>query len=108
MFPKMAKFKKSVYLDYAATTPLDPMVKKAMEPFWREKFGNQSSLYEKGREVKSVIDAARKTIAKLINARPSEIIFTAGGTESVNLAIFGAARMKIGKSKPHIIASAVE
>ncbi len=113
MFPKVKKPKKLIYLDHAAATPLDPQVKKAMEPFLAEKFGNPSSLYQKGREAKQAINDARVVIARLINARPSEIIFTAGGTESVNLAIFGVARMdtntktnKHGTS--HFITSSIE
>jgi len=81
----MARF----YFDHASTTELDPRVKKAMEPYWLEKFGNPSSIYQEGREAKTAIEKARKTIADLISARPEEIIFTAGGTESDNLAIFG-------------------
>ena len=88
---------KTIYLDYAATTPLALEVKKAMEPFWIEKYGNPSSLYEKGREGKQAIEQSRQIIAQVINARPKEIIFTAGGTESINLAIFGAARMNLKK-----------
>ena len=91
MLPKI-KSTRQVYLDYAATTPLDPRVKKAMEPFWREKFGNPTSLYKKGREAAEAIGSARKNIAQLINSRPEEIIFTAGGTESINLAVFGVAK----------------
>lgn len=119
MFPKIKKPKNLIYLDHAATTPLDTVVKKAMEPFLGEKFGNPSSLYEKGREARAAIDESRMTIARLIGARPSEIIFTAGGTESVNLAIFGVARFanSVGngfkpfptrKIAPHLIASAIE
>lgn len=112
MLPQVKKPKKIVYLDYAAATPLDERVKKAMEPFWAEKFGNPSSLYQKGREAKDAIDAARAAIAPLINAKSSEIIFTAGGTESVNLAIFGAAncyRNASTKRKSyHLIASVIE
>ncbi len=105
MFPQIKGLKKNIYLDHAATTPLDPEVKKAMEPFWHEKFGNPSSLYQKGREAKLAIEDARNSIAGLIKARPSEIIFTAGGTESVNLAIFGVARMH---PKAHISTSKIE
>ncbi len=105
MFPKISVSKKSVYLDYAATTPVDPKVLKTMAPFFTEKFGNPSSLYEKGREAKLAIELSRKSVADLIGARPSEIIFTAGGTESVNLAIIGVAlKQKTG----HVIASTIE
>src|SRR5579863_2005089 len=110
MFPKVKESKKIIYLDYAATTPLSPEVKKAMEPFWIQKFGNPSSLYQKGREAKVALDEARSKISKLINARPQEIIFTAGGTESVNLAIFGIAKnyRNNSKKKYHFVTSAIE
>lgn len=96
--------KKRIYMDHAATTYLDPNVKKAMEPFWLKDFGNPSSFYQEGRTAKKAIDAARSKIAELINARPEEIIFTAGGTESDNLAIFGVA----GARKGHIITTKFE
>jgi len=83
--------KKRIYLDHAATTYLDPRVKKAMEVFWLKEFGNPSSLYLEARKAKKAIEDSRKKIAELINAKPEEIIFTAGGTESDNLAIFGVA-----------------
>lgn len=113
MFPKVKKPKKIIYLDHAAATPLDREVKKAMEPFLGEKFGNPSSLYGKGREAKKAVDAARNAIAGLISARPSEIIFTAGGSESVNLAVQGTARihtnLKTDKhGSPHLITSTIE
>jgi len=79
-------------MDHAATTYLDPRVKKAMDNFWLAKFGNPSSLYKEGREAKEAVEKARKEIAGLINAKPEGIIFTSGGTESDNLAIFGVAR----------------
>ena len=106
MLPTIKRPKKNIYLDYAATTPLDPMVKKAMAPFFSKKFGNPSSLYEKGREAKEAIEQSRKTIANLIGARPAEIIFTAGGTESVNLAIFGVARNY--SPRHHLLSSKIE
>lgn len=108
MLPKIAKPKKTIYIDYAATTPLDPRVFEAMKPFFLGKFGNPSSPYGKGREAKEAVEMSRSKIAKLINARQSEIVFTSGGTESVNLAIFGVARAHKDKHKPHLIASAIE
>jgi cysteine desulfurase len=113
MFPKVKKIKKSIYLDFAATTPVDVKVVKAMEPFWGRLFGNPSSLYGQGREAKKAVDEARKMIADIIGAKSSEIIFTAGGTESCNLAIFGAARMNTNfktdkHGSPHLITSAIE
>lgn len=107
---------KEIYLDHAATTPLDPRVKMAMEPYWEEEFGNPSSLYREGRRAKEALDQARSTIAGILNARPEEIIFTGGGTEAINLALFGVAAM-YGLKQPfdaaqgtrgHIITSAVE
>lgn len=113
MFPKVKKIKKSIYLDFAATTPVDVKVVKAMEPFWGRLFGNPSSLYGQGREAKKAVDEVRKMIADIIGAKSSEIIFTAGGTESCNLAIFGAARMNTNfktdkHGSPHLITSAIE
>lgn len=112
MIHKFKKMKKQVYLDNAAATPLDARVKKIMEPYWEKEFGNPSAIYKQGRGAKTVVDESRKKIAQIINAKPSEIIFTAGGTESVNLAIFGAARsaccnFKKGKV-PHLITTSVE
>jgi len=117
MFPKVKTPKNNIYLDYAAATPLDSQVKKTMEPFLLSKFGNPSALYKEGREAKAAVDEARKVAANFIGAAPSEIIFTAGGTESVNLAIFGVARNYAdtkhsrGSTRgklPHVIASAIE
>jgi cysteine desulfurase len=101
--------KKRIYLDHAATTYLDPNVKKAMEVFWIKEFGNPSSLYLEARTAKKAIDVARSKIAELINAKPEEIIFTAGGTESDNLAIFGIARRSLGEGGgKHIITTKFE
>ncbi|MEK9209474.1 MAG: cysteine desulfurase family protein [Patescibacteria group bacterium] len=106
----MARF----YFDHASTTELDPRVKKAMEPYWEKKFGNPSSIYAEGREAKAAIETARKTIADLISARPEEIIFTAGGTESDNLAILGGVRGHRMSSRtsdvptPHVITLKIE
>ncbi len=76
-----------VYLDNAATTPLDKEVIAAMLPFMEKSFGNPSSIHSFGREVKAAIEGARKTIAKLLNVSPAEIFFTSGGTEANNMAI---------------------
>jgi cysteine desulfurase len=80
---------RSVYLDYAAATPLDRKVRSAMKPCWSLQFHNPSAIYEAAREVKSALDEARVTAAKCLGARPAEIVFTAGGTEANNLAIRG-------------------
>jgi cysteine desulfurase len=82
----------AVYFDNAATTPLDPEVLEAMLPFLQNHFGNPSSIHGHGRQVRAAIENARKTIAHLINAAPSEISFTSGGTEADNYAAFGSIR----------------
>jgi cysteine desulfurase len=92
-------------MDYAATTPTDPRVVAAMEPFWTEQFGNSSSLYERGRFAKEALQNARKKIANIIGARPEEIIFTGSGTESDALALFGVMRSFPGK---HFITDPIE
>ncbi|MEN9963169.1 MAG: hypothetical protein RL582_264 [Bacteroidota bacterium] len=81
-----------IYLDNAATTSIDPEVVSAMMPYLTEKFGNPSSIYSYGRENRLAVETARKTIAAILNAHPSEIFFTSGGTESNNTAICGAIR----------------
>ena len=110
MLPNIKPSKKVIYLDHAATTPLDPRVKKTMEPFWSDYFGNPSSLYKKGREGTNAITKARQTIAGILNCKTDEILFTAGGSESINLAILGVARQfrLSHKNGGHIIASAIE
>jgi cysteine desulfurase len=96
-----------VYLDNSATTPIDKEVFEAMIPFLTDKFGNASSIHFFGQEARAAVDKARHTVAELINARPNEIVFTSGGTESNNLAIRGLveANDKYGK---HIITSDIE
>jgi cysteine desulfurase len=79
-----------IYLDNAATTPIDPMVFEAMTPYFTEHFGNPSSIYSYGRENRLAIEKARKSVAASLHAHPSEIFFTSGGTESSNTAIFAA------------------
>jgi len=74
----------SIYLDNAATTPLDPEVFEAMKPFLMEDFGNPSSTHGHGRKVRAAIEQARKKVAELLNCTPGEIIFTSGGTEADN------------------------
>src|SRR5215213_6366896 len=73
-----------IYLDNAATTPLDPEVFEVMKPYMLEDFGNPSSTHSHGRKVRAAIESARKKIAELLNATPGEIIFTSGGTEADN------------------------
>ncbi|MBW2980764.1 cysteine desulfurase NifS [Candidatus Woesearchaeota archaeon] len=98
---------KRIYLDHAATTQTDPEVVKAMEPYFTEKFGNASSLHSFGVEAKEALEESRETVAKLINAKPSEIIFTSCGSESNNLVLKGL--MYANKKKGnHIITSRIE
>lgn len=95
---------KRVYADHAATTAVRPEALEAMLPFLREQYGNPSSLYSVGVEAARALADARARIAALLGAKPQEIIFTAGGSESDNMAIFGIMR----KKKGHIITSAIE
>src|ERR1700722_2568050 len=97
----------SIYLDYNATAPLAPEALAAMRPFLEEHFGNPSSIHAAGRETRAAIDDARDGIARLLGAKPHEIIFTGGGTESDNLAIIGLARSLSSKGK-HIITCVTE
>lgn len=94
---------KRVYLDYAATTPVDGRAAKAMQPYFAEKFGNTMSLHTFGQEAKAVLEESRNKVASLINAKPNEIIFTASATESNNTVLKGLALP--GK---HIIISSIE
>ena len=98
---------KKVYLDYAATTPCDPLVLAAMEPYFFDKFGNASSIHAFGQEAKKAIEDSRETLASFLGAKPDEIIFTSGGTESNNNAIFGVAGA-LGEKGNHIITTAIE
>ncbi len=99
--------KNPVYLDYNATTPIDPEVADEMLPYIRSSFGNPSSSYSPGRINREAINMARQQVADLINARPEEIVFTSGGTESNNHAIRGVALANKETGK-HIITSSVE
>ncbi|MDQ6632796.1 MAG: aminotransferase class V-fold PLP-dependent enzyme, partial [Verrucomicrobiota bacterium] len=98
---------RTIYFDYNATTPLDSKVREAMLPYLDEIFGNPSSVHHVGRKARAILDDARDRVAKIWRAKPSEIIFTSGGTESSNLAIFGVARHLRDKGK-HIITSQIE
>lgn len=104
---------KKIYLDYAATTPVDKEVLKEMLPYFSERFGNAMSIHSFGQEALRAVDAAREKIAKFFGATSSEIIFTSGATESNNLTVKGVLRAyysnaKNAKKKPHIITSAFE
>jgi len=79
----------SIYLDYAATTPLDPDVLRAMMPFLGHEFGNPSSIYQQAQSAKAAIEDARQKVAGVLGLDPAEIVFTSGATESDNLALAG-------------------
>jgi cysteine desulfurase len=96
-----------IYMDHSATTPVAKEVLEAMLPYFSEKFGNASSLHSFGLEAKEALEAAREKVAKLIGARPEEVIFTSGGTESDNLSLKGIAYRNREKGK-HIITTAIE
>ncbi|MFN8522080.1 MAG: cysteine desulfurase family protein [Chloroflexota bacterium] len=96
-----------IYLDHAATTPVDPRVVDAMVPVLRDTWGNPSSLYEVGRAARRVLDEARDTVAEVLSCRPNEIVFTSGGSESDNLAIKGVALSRQDRGK-HLISTRVE
>jgi cysteine desulfurase len=96
-----------VYLDYNATTPVDAEVLSAMTPFFAEAYGNASSIHSAGQEARAAVESARASVAALIGAKPSEIVFTSGGTEADNLAIFGCVAAD-RRERKHIIASPIE
>lgn len=99
---------RTVYLDYAATTPTDQRVVDAMLPFFTERYGNANSLYALGRDAARALEEVREKVARSINAaRPEEVVFTSGGTESDNSALIGIATAG-GRSNGHIIVSAFE
>jgi len=98
---------KTVYLDYNATTPLDPEVKEVMLPFLGEYFGNPSSIHRVGRKARAILDDNRERVAQVWKCKASEVVFTSGATESVSQAICGTARFLKSKGR-HLITSAVE
>jgi cysteine desulfurase len=98
---------KTIYFDYNATTPLDPKVLEAMMPFFGPVYGNPSNVHHLGRKARSFLDEARERVAGVWKAKPSEVVFTSGGTESNNLAIFGTARLLRDKGR-HLITSTIE
>ena len=95
------------YLDHNATTPVDPRVLEGMLPYFSENYGNASSIHSPGQRARAGVDAARDAVAALIGAKPAEIVFTSGGTEADNLAIFGAVAAS-GKPSKHVITTAIE
>lgn len=97
----------TIYFDYNATTPLDAAVRAELLPFLTDFWGNPSSVHQVGRKARALLDDARDRAARFLGAKPSEIIFTSGGTEANNLAIFGTARLLKAKGR-HLITTAVE
>ncbi|MGA8942144.1 MAG: cysteine desulfurase family protein [Thermoactinomyces sp.] len=98
----------SIYLDHAATTPIHPKVKEAMLPFLDYAFGNPSSIHQYGRQVRSALDQARDRVAECINADPGQLVFTSGGTEADNLALFGVMEAERQKGKNHLVTTQIE
>src|SRR6266478_9064763 len=106
----------TIYFDYNATTPLDLAVREAMLPYLGDIYGNPSSVHHVGRRARALLDAARERVAQVWSCKPSEIVFTSGGTESNNLALFGLARhLRAARSRSalttsgcHVITSSIE
>jgi cysteine desulfurase len=98
---------RTVYFDYNATTLVDPQVREAMLPFFGEIWGNPSSVHHVGRRARALLDDARDRCARVLGCKPSELVFTSGGTESANLAIFGTAHLLKPRGR-HIVTSSVE
>ncbi|MGV7929794.1 MAG: cysteine desulfurase family protein [Spirochaetota bacterium] len=97
---------KRIYLDYASTTPVDDRVLKVMLPYYRKIYGNPASLHTQGQQAKAALERARSVVARMLNVKPSEIVFTSGGSESINHALKGAAFAS--RNTGHIITTAVE
>jgi cysteine desulfurase len=92
-----------IYMDANATTPVLPQVLDAMRPYWTEEFGNASSIHQRGQHARAAVDRARESVAALLNCRAAEIVFTSGGTESDNMALFG-----VVSPGDHLITTAIE
>ena len=92
-----------IYMDANATTPVLPEVLEAMRPFWAEQFGNASSIHQRGQHARAAVDRARESVGRLLNCRAAEIVFTSGGTESDNMALFG-----VLAPGDHLITTAIE
>jgi len=97
----------SVYLDYNSTTPVDPRVLAAMIPYLAESYGNANSIHSAGQRARAAVDAARQSVADLLGAKASEIVFTCGGTEADNLAIFGIVN-PCDQPRKHVVTTAIE
>ncbi len=105
----MAQHQRRIYLDHAATTPVDARVIEAMQPYWSEQFGNTSSIHSIGREALQGLEEARQTVAAVLHCQPNEIIFTGCGTESDNLALRGVAwAARQSKRGNHLITTPIE
>ena len=97
----------SIYLDHNSTTPVDPRVLAAMLPYLAENFGNANSIHSSGQRARAAVDAARQSVAELLGAKASEIVFTCGGTEADNLAIFGIVN-PCDQPRKHVVTTAIE
>lgn len=98
-----------IYLDHNATTPVEPAVLEAMLPYLSGEFGNASSIHTFGQRARAAVETAREQVAALLNARPQEIVFTSGGTESDNHALFGIVASQLANApRPHLITTAIE
>ncbi len=103
------KYMRRIYMDANATTPLLPEVFEAMRPFWIEHFGNASSIHQQGQHARAAVDHARDSVARLLHCRASEVVFTSGGTESDNLALFGVMQPYLISQEPaHLITTSIE
>ena len=96
-----------IYLDYNATTPVDPAVAEAMLPFLTTHFGNPSSSHPYGARTRAAVEEARRQVAALLGAKAEEVVFTSGGTEGSNTVILGVARLLRSKGR-HVVTSAIE
>src|SRR4029077_5899209 len=97
-----------VYLDNNASTPVLPEVLEAMRPYYADHFGNASSIHHHGQETRAAVERARESVAKLLGCRPAEVVFTSGGTEGENLAIFGVLNQGLLHPGDHVISSTIE
>jgi len=95
------------YLDYNATTPVDPQVFEAMRPFLSGEFGNASSIHKKGQSARHAVEVARETLADFLEVEPGDIVFTSGGTEADNLAVKGQME-SLAEKRKHLVVSAIE
>src|SRR3989442_12093789 len=102
------KLMRRVYFDNNASTPVLSEVFDAMRPYFGEHFGNASSIHHHGQETRAAVERARESLASLVGCRASEIVFTSGGTEGDNLAIFGLVNFGLSNPGQHVITSAIE